>query len=270
MLLSSQPSLPVLPVPRTQALIVLRNPDASVQDLLAVIEGDPSLTARVIRAANSAMSWPIDPIATARDAIVRIGANACRRLLGTAVLEDQLRAIGADSPVDTQELWRYTIATAVMTEAMFEDEHQRALGFTVGLLHDLGRLAFLGASPSRYRVVLESVAIGLDPWLSERTQFGFAHTEAGAEIARAWSLPGECTEVMLHHHQRNANGLPGAVATARLAAIYAGFSDGLVSATDLPQDWNIDPVVLEILDRVGGASGLADRIRWYRNASSAW
>lgn len=270
MLLSSQPSLPVLPVPRTQALIVLRNPDASVQDLLAVIEGDPSLTARVIRAANSAMSWPIEPVATARDAIVRIGANSCRRLLGAVVLEDQLRTIGADSPVDAEELWRYTIATAVMTEAAFEDEQERALGFTVGLLHDLGRLAFLGVSPSRFQVVLESVAIGLDPWLAERTQFGFAHTEAGAEIARSWNLPSEFVEVMLHHHRPDADGFAGAVETAIIAALHAGFSDGLVGIQALPENCAVDPAVTELLDRVGGASGLADRIRWFRNASSAW
>ena len=64
------PELPVLPRPRERALLVLMHPDASIEELTTVVEGDPAMTAAVLRAANSAISSPVRPIHCEAEAVV--------------------------------------------------------------------------------------------------------------------------------------------------------------------------------------------------------
>lgn len=256
--------LPVLPVPRTRAMLVLWNPDATMDELTAVVEGDPSLTAQVIRWANSAFSAPIEPVATARDAVVRVGLNGVRRILSAAVADEQFRRID-QGPVDADELWRYAVATAILAEVLAPSARERTTAFTAGLLHDLGRLALLAESPSRFTAVIDAARAGVDPVEAEETQFGRTHTETGLHIAEAWQLPEPLARALSDHHDADAAGLAGTVALARLGALHAGYSDGVPRMVETVPP----PTALGALDAVGGASGLTARIRWYRNASSA-
>lgn len=256
-------TIPVLPVPRTRAMIVLSNPDATIDELTSVIVGDPSLAAQVIRAANSASSAPVDRVSTPHQSVVRIGLNGVRRLLSAAVMEQQFRRL-EDGPIDADEVWRYAIATAVVAETLVTRSEDRPTAFTAGLLHDLGRLALAVTSPSRFAAAMDAVRFGVDPLRAERDQFGTAHTEVGMSIADAWGLPRSLAVVMGLHHEEAMDGLTGAVSVARQAALHAGYADGLTPETTAAP---AEPV-LAALTRVGGPSGLAAAIRRYRNTLS--
>jgi HD-like signal output (HDOD) protein len=252
--------VPVLPVPRSRAMIVLSNPDATIEELTSIVVGDPSLTAQVIRAANSASSAPVERVSTPHQGVVRIGLNGVRRLLSAAVVEEQFRRL-EDGPLDPDEAWRYAIATAVVAETLVSWPEDRPVAFTAGLVHDLGRLALVIASPSRFTAVIDAVRFGVDHLKAERDQFGSAHTDAGMATAHAWGLPQSLAVVMGLHHEEEVDGLTGAVAVARQAALHAGYTDGLTPETSTPPA----EAVLVALERVGGSGGLAAAIRRHRN-----
>ena len=262
--------LPPLPAPRARAMLVLWNPDATVSELSAVVEGDPALTAAVLRAANAAASSPRTPVVTAQEAVVRIGFAAVQKLLAGAVLSSQFVRI-EDSWLRTGELWRHLITVGLLAEAGASNPTERRIAFTAGLLHDIGRLAIAAQSPLRYRQVVELVMTGVDPLEAERTVLGLTHTSWGARICELWGLPEPIAEVAASHHDA-VDGLAALVRSARETADSVGVGDGFSDPPDVSPDQHggaLDGTALEpdaLLAAVGGQEALVTRVEWYRAA----
>lgn len=239
---------------------MLWNPDATLREIASVVAVDPAMTAQVLRAANSVLSAPVDRIGTAHDAVVRLGFNTVKGLVEAAVMESQFRDLEG-LPLDADEAWRYSLACAILAEAL-ADEALAPLAFTAGLLHDIGRLALVTESPSRYRTVIGAVVSGTDQLRAEHDQFGTTHAVVGAEIARAWHLPEPIADAAMHHHEPGHAGITEAVSVARATALVAGYSEGL--PVHVPAQ--APEAGLAVLATLGGPRGLGQRIRWYCEA----
>ena len=138
---------------------MLRNPEAKLEHFVSVVEGDPALTAAVLRAANSALSAPIEPIANAHEAILRVGLETARQVMLAALLSFAFDRLD-DAGLDVQDLWCHLLATALLAEQLASDE-DRNMAFVAGLLHDIGRLSMAAQNPARYRQVVELVRHGI-------------------------------------------------------------------------------------------------------------
>lgn len=269
MTLPLPPELPILPGPRERALVLLMNPDADLSAFTSVVEGDPSLTAGVLRAANSAMSWPTRPIRTASEAVIRLGATAVRHLITATLVRSQFASLEA-SNLDTDELWRHLLGAALLCEAQAKaDGESRSVYFTAGLLHDLGRLAMAAQAPSRYREVVFEVQAGADANDVERFIFGTDHAEFGLRICERWRLPDEVAEAVALHHSPPGEagdaltGLSAALATAREVMRGLEIGDGVQRPGDPRPEAAEHPLVLSL----GGAQRFTTSIRWFREAT---
>ena len=241
------------------------NPDADLDGLTAVVEGDPSLTTAALRAANSAMSWPVRPIRTAPEAVVRLGSSAVRHLITATVVRSQFTTIEA-AGIDADELWRHLLGCALLCEQQAPGDGLRQVYFTAGLLHDLGRLGMAAQAPSRYRDVVFEAQSGTDATDAEHFVFGIDHAEFGLRICERWHLPSEVVEAVAQHHQPNAApGIPAALAAARDLVRDLGIGDG-VHRPD-----RRDPSVEEhsLLVGLGGWAEFMSRIRWFRDATTS-
>lgn len=257
--------LPPLPAPRARAMLVLWNPDATVAELSAVVEGDPALTAAVLRAANAAASSPRERVMTAQEAVVRIGFEAVQQLLAGAVVASQFVNI-EDSWLRTGELWRHLITVGLLAEAGASSAAERRIAFTAGLLHDIGRLALAAQSPLRYRHVVQLAMTGVDPREAELMVLGLAHTSWGERICSAWGLPEPIGEVAARHHEAE-DGLPGLVRRARDVSERMGIGDGVSELGDAEEKGDDEPVEPDaLLVAVGGYEALDARVEWYRAA----
>ena len=70
-------------------MLLLHNPDATLQDFVQVFIGDPALTVAALTAANSAASAPVRPIGSVREAVVRIGVEQARHIAVSALMRSQ-------------------------------------------------------------------------------------------------------------------------------------------------------------------------------------
>jgi putative nucleotidyltransferase with HDIG domain len=256
--------LPVFPAPRIRALVLLRNPDAGVDDFVSVIEGDPALTAAVLRAANSAASAPVSPVSNARDAIVRIGLKTTSQIASAAILHGQFRDIDA-TPLDVPEMWRHILATGLLAEAAASRE-DAPMAFTAGLLHDIGRLALASAKPHLYEQVVDRVRLGIEAEEVERALLGTGHSAWGSELAAGWGLPEAISAAIAAHHEPGQSGVARAVYEGRSLAWSVGIGDGLSQPKEMtfPETDRAS----RLLDAVGGIEGLMGRIRWFRESCS--
>ncbi|MQA00576.1 MAG: HDOD domain-containing protein [Dehalococcoidia bacterium] len=276
--------IPSLPVAQARAFALVATSRPAVDELEALVDTDPALTASVLRAANSARSAPVDRIATARTATIRIGIEETRRIvLGTA-----LRGAFdlAPSGIDLDELWRHLVACAIIADTLAEDSGQHTQAFTAGLLHDLGRLAMAAQDPHHYAEVVEQVRDGEDAVAAERAVFATTHVEWGVVVAGKWELPDELVDAVASHHLPAASGLGGYVWRARQAAHRLGIGDGVSpppapspdgdrarAATLGRQVTNLSAHIAEqrgepdaTVGHGGGTEHLMTQIEWYRGA----
>ncbi|MEX2372266.1 MAG: HDOD domain-containing protein [Dehalococcoidia bacterium] len=277
MTLPLPPELPILPTPRERAFLVLMNPDATVESFGAVVEGDPSLTAAVLRAANSAMSFPARPVRGATEGVVRLGTSAVRHLITATLVRSEFASVEA-AGIDAEELWRHLLGCALLCEAQAKpkrDDNLRQTAFTAGLLHDLGRLAMAAQAPTRYRQVVDAAQEGMGTHEAERFLFGVDHAEFGQRICERWRLAEDVCAAVGDHHDcldderftrvggpRDVNVF---LARAREVMTGLGIGDGVLRPEAPDPAYDQHPLVLA----VGGKAELTNSIRWFRDSTTA-
>lgn len=258
--------IPPLPVAQVRALALISNPEPSYDQLRRVVDADPALTAAVLRAANSAISAPVDRVRTAHVAMVRIGAVESRRIIMGVALSSSFENLHR-SRIDENEIWRHLIATAVLADATAWGEVRHTEAFTAGLLHDIGRLAMAAQDPARYSRVVELARRGTPASDAERTVFGMNHVEWGEAIGRAWGFPTDIVEAIADHHIGTQRGLSWVVTRARELAGALGIGDGLLGPV-VPNPTS-EAAMLPVVDELGGEEAVIERVNWYSSALSA-
>ena len=264
------PPAPTIASFNVDGLSLALSEDASLAEFAAVVESDPALTAAVLRAANSAVSSPLSPVAAASDAIVRIGMAEARRIVVGAALSGPLGGI-EEAGADIDEMWRHLLTIALLADAsawlsMRPGDQRRQGAFTAGILHDVGHLAMIQERPHAVATVRELGLDGAESLEAERLIFGYDHAERGADLARAWKLPDELVESIASHHTGGDDPLSQAVFEGRVIANGLGIGDGLFPA--VKAETAELPSALVVLGHVGGPNRLGERVNWYRAALS--
>ncbi|MCS6913404.1 MAG: HDOD domain-containing protein [Myxococcales bacterium] len=170
-------------------------PDAFNQ-LLDIVEGDPSLSARIIRRVNAASARRAGGRVTSlRQALLHLGLQAAKGLVVSALLS---RATAETN----QEAWQ--VVRHCRYVALLCRELGAALGldrdecYLQGLLHDLGRLVLCRLYPGQRATELAGDEAELLLW--EARTMGITHCDAGAILAAAWRLPEGVSLAMAAHH----------------------------------------------------------------------
>ncbi len=252
--------LPMLPGARARAMLLLHNPDATIQDFVQVFTADPALTVSALAAANSAASAPVRPIASVREAVVRIGAAAARHIALSGLMRSQFDARLEESWIEVGHFWEHCVLVGLLTEYLAGAAAPGpGVAFTAGFLHDLGRLALVSENPFRYRRVIDLAKAGASVPAAERRIVGSTHLVAGERLAIRWSLPEEIASAAAGHHDREGAPLATTVYHARRIAWKLGYGDGVLA----PEVIVFDEETSEVLRHFGGEGGLHARVRWY-------
>ena len=192
---------PVLDGTVSRVIAIADDPETTTADLVAVLEGDPTFAANLLRYANSpALARPIRA-KTVRQAVMLVGRKALRRLaLEAATYRFFERAPGTGSA--RGELHVHAIAVASVAAATAEQVRAHGDGPHLGgLLHDMGKLLLpiaFGAEACD-----EVAAIGGDGAEQiqvERERFGIDHALAGALLAERWGVTTEVVAAIAWHH----------------------------------------------------------------------
>jgi len=182
---------------------IIDDPLHTREQVAEIIAYDPSLSARVLRIANSSYySFPRE-IETVASAVGIIGELDLRNLVLATSVVGSMNALNYKA-VNIDEFWLHSLRCGINARLI-----ARSLGgvnpevmFLAGILHDLGILVIyqhdtaLAAAVSRHideKHQLRDQA--------EREVLGFDHAEVGGLLIEAWGLPQELSELTRCHHQ---------------------------------------------------------------------
>lgn len=196
--------LPAVPAIAAAVIALVEDPNASADDLREVIEQDPGLAGRVLKAANSSLFGFARRIETLRHAISLLGFRSVKNLVLGASLKDVFVRFGLTERL----LWEHSTRAGAVAAKLVEHasiDLDREEAFTLGLLHDLGKIALNNLAPDEYAKVMAKVyneGVGFSA--AERSIFGFDHADLGALVAEKWRLPPRVESVIRLHHTPSA------------------------------------------------------------------
>jgi putative nucleotidyltransferase with HDIG domain len=193
--------LPAQPSVAVRTVWVADQPTSSAKDLAAALTADPSLTARVLRLANSAYYGLSRRIADVTFAVTVVGFPTVRAM--AAVHASGLFEPGERTVPDGY--WEHSVATATVCSVLAPRAGVRPnQAFPLGLLHDLGTALLFRADPERFLAVQGEARDGRPLRAAEKAAYGLAHDEAAARVFSAWRFPETFIDAVADHHAHPA------------------------------------------------------------------
>jgi HD-like signal output (HDOD) protein len=200
--LSRLSRLPSLPTVAVRLLQRFADPDVSLAAITDIVRPDTAITARLLQAASSAEFGVGRPLTDINRAIGLLGVRRVTSLALCFSLAQDSMGPGPLAQVFRQ-VWLRCIIQAAAAELLARRRSRslEAEFFTVGLLADIGRLAFLKSSPTEYATILSTFQDDLErEGAAEEALFGATHSDCAIALFRQWKLPPQfCEAVRLRY-----------------------------------------------------------------------
>lgn len=192
--------LPSMPTVSARLLGMMGKADVNLKEISNLIVSDAALTGEILRMSNSAMFSVRSEVRSILQALAVLGTEKVKGLACTVALRSYLG--NALQIPALKRCWRHNLATAVVSSEIADWARQDSgEAYTVGILHDIGRLGLIAIDPSQYLQLLDRAANhGGDLLDLEREAYGVDHAVAGEWLATNWGLPPFISEAIRIHH----------------------------------------------------------------------
>ncbi|GAB6043817.1 HDOD domain-containing protein [Endothiovibrio diazotrophicus] len=193
LLKSGKVEFPTLPDVAMKVSELMRSSETEVDDLVRAIQVDPGISSKLIGVSNSAFYRGNSPNKTLEEAIIRLGMKQTQNVV---LMGSTGKLFTSDSPTFNElltKLWRHALATAVCSKIVGGElsVSQPEVLFTMGLLHDIGKLVVLQLLHTEYHgLSMEEIQQILEA----------LHPTAGAALLKEWRFPIEIVESASFHH----------------------------------------------------------------------
>ncbi|MFH1217184.1 MAG: HDOD domain-containing protein [Pseudomonadota bacterium] len=191
-------------------LNIAHNQDCDVSKLAKKIEQDPSLTANMLRMANSSYFGHMKEISSIKDIIVRLGFDTVKLLAITGASAGILSSPQEAYDLEPKDLWHHSLACAILAAIIARNAGLKNTFsiYTAALLHDIGKVVLnkpllthckKGGKHEKFSsfIKVEHFLLGTD------------HARVGRALLESWGLPESITvPVGLHHEREKGQNTP--------------------------------------------------------------
>ena len=243
--------LPALPQSAMRVLELSRDESNGPPEYAAALEGDPGLTAQVLKFVNSSYFGFAHEIKSVRQAIALVGVRTMKNfVLWNAVFS--LVPNPKNGEFDVKRLWQDSLRRAVLARQVgqFLKLRESEDLFAAALLQDMALPILAKEMPSEYGELFRArTATGERLSILEFNQFGWTHATAGVMLALIWKLPRDMVELIANHvmgAERAAEASP-AVRCIVLSSLLPASVD---------RDWRDLPAFESLYRQLGGTQPL--------------
>jgi len=179
------------------------DPEHSREQVADIIAYDPSLSARVLRIANSSYYAFPREIETVASAVGIIGELDLRNLVLATTVVNSMSALRYKG-INIDAFWLHSLRCGISARLIAKSigGSNPEILFLAGMLHDLGILVIYqqdAALADAVKRQIEEQHQLRDQ--AEREIMGFDHAEVGALLIEAWGLSAALAELTRCHHQ---------------------------------------------------------------------
>lgn len=194
--------LPPAPKILPQLMQLLSQSDISSRDVIDLITYDPSLTASVLRTANSVYMGGRTQVANLHEAVTRIGLSEIYKLVASVIGMRSLSVPCAGYGMQSGDLWKHAVTSATAAHLMAQDlGDDSCVCFTAALLHDIGKIVLTEVLEDVYTDLVDRTVKQHIPLMgSEKLLLGAQHAEIGARLLERWNFPEVLVLSVRHHH----------------------------------------------------------------------
>lgn len=195
--------LPTLPAVALRLLEVSTDNEAGLQEAAKIIQSDASLSAKLLRLANSASFGLSREVTDIERAASLLGMEVVRSMALSLLIIDVFDTERGRA-FSVQEFWHHNVACAIASELMAERLHypKPKEAFIAGLLHDLGKIILFHWNRDEYDRAVAEARKGVRSLLETEEQcFEFGHTLAAKVVMEEWRFPAQYVAAAWLHHQ---------------------------------------------------------------------
>ena len=172
---------------------------SNIRDAAGLAGSDPALAARLLSLTNTSAYDFTGNVTNVNFAAVLLGCEGVRQVAET------FRDITMPPSFDHHAFWTRSLFCAAAAMSIAKSCGTIAIpdAYTIGLLHEIGRLGLATAFPEASAEAAAKVTAGdnAQQMQAEDEVFGFTHPEVGYLLAKQWRLPESIANAIRYHHQ---------------------------------------------------------------------
>jgi HD-like signal output (HDOD) protein len=188
-------ALPTMPEVAARLLKSFDDDSVGLSQITALIEKDSTLTAKVLRLANTDHYSPSHQIATVTDAAHALGLETLRNLAMAACMSGAFPSVQG---LDRATFWRHSVATAnyarILARMLGADDATTDTAYLAGLMLRTGQLLMAIDAPQLVADVEAHAAEPGSRFSLEEHRFGCTHADVTASLAAHWHFPAAMVE----------------------------------------------------------------------------
>ncbi len=211
--------LPTIPAMMVRIIQILDDEKATAGQMEELILHDQSLSARLLKFANSPLYCFRSEVKSIAHAITLLGLNLVKGMAIGMSIFDTFRRGAKYEAAHINGLWMHSYGVAMLSQEIWKKRATRKesdFAFLCGLLHDLGKVVYFKKEPMHYSLLFAQERNERDPDLSalEQEYYGISHAPLGAALAERWGFPSALSAVVRKHHSAADPSVPIAAAVS--------------------------------------------------------
>lgn len=195
-----------IPVVIHKVLELAGDPEASLQDLMEVVERDPAITANLLKTVNSAhMGLPVK-VDSVQQAVSMLGLQQVVEMVMSQNLSGNLNRSQKGYGLAKGDLWRQSLAVAMVARTLAGGRDLMSLPaiYTAALLKDIGKVVLHEFVADRLSFIQEAVTSKAMSFVeAEKEVLGMDHMMLGGIIAKQWQFSSHMVYMIENHHLPN-------------------------------------------------------------------
>ena len=186
-----------------EVLRLTANHNCSIEQVAKAISRDHAMALKILKLANSAVYTRGDAVDSVLKAVLRIGLGQIRQTVLNIAVVERYSGGGVEGFVESGQFWEHAIATGIIAAEIAHSRSEKEAdgAFTMGLLHDVGRMVFIAQLGDTYRKVLQAAHdLQLPLEEVEHRMLCFNHADGMDRVFRAWKFSKELINPIVFHH----------------------------------------------------------------------
>lgn len=190
--------LPTMPALLHELMQDFANENSKIEDISKKITMDQSISARVLKMANSVVYSRGVEVTSIDQAVIRLGFKQVSSLVVATALNNSFKT---PKSFDKNKFWidTFKIATIAKEIAKVSPKIDPDTAFTCALIHNIGELLIQQCFPTEADLINAAVSKSESKIDAQREMLGYDYSQVGAELVRRWKLPEFFVESTMQH-----------------------------------------------------------------------